>query len=189
MEESVIFKTHDSGAAAPGVAPVSGVVASGVTPVYSAAASGVAPVSGAVAPCVAPVTCVASGVAPSSGVAASDKDTAPMVISEVAVVAAPITPHEFVPGTNIDNSTRQISLSNGNLDAQTHDFGSPSKKFKKPFPVSPSSSKEPSSQTFKRRARPNARRRRQLVAVSRIPLSIWLALVFVQVWTGVFKVC
>ena len=91
---------------------------------------------------------------------ASDKDTAPMVISEVAVVAAPITPHEFVPGTNIDNSTRQISLSNGDLDAQTHDFGSPSKKFKKPFPVSPSSSKEPSSQTFKRRARPNARRRR-----------------------------
>ena len=149
-----------SGATAPGVAPVSGVVASGGTPVYSAAASGVAPVSGAVAPCVAPVTCVASGVAPSSGVAASDKDTAPMVISEVAVVAAPITPHEFVPGTNIDNSTRQISLSNGDLDAQTHDFGSPSKKFKKPFPVFPSSSKEPSSQTFKRRARPNARRRR-----------------------------
>jgi len=149
-----------SGAAAPGVAPVSGVVASGGTPVYSAAASGVAPVSGAVVPCVAPVTCAASGVAPSSGVAASDKDTAPMVISEVAVVAAPITPHEFVPGTNIDNSTRQISLSHGDLDAQTHDFGSPSKKINKPFPVHPSSSKEPSSQTFKRRARPNARRRR-----------------------------
>ena len=33
-------------------------------------------------------------------------------------------------------------------------------KFKKPFPVPPSSSKEPSSQTYKRRARPNARRRR-----------------------------
>jgi hypothetical protein len=31
----------------------------------------------------------------------------------------------------------------------------------------------------------------QLVAVSRIPLSIWLALVFVlsQIWTGVVKVC
>ena len=123
-----------SGAAAPGVAPVSGVVASGGTPVYSAAASGVAPVSGAVVPCVAPVTCVASGVA------ASDKDTAPMVISEVAVVAAPITPHEFVPGTNIDNSTRQISLSHGDLDAQTHDFRlSLKKKIYEPFPVSPSS--------------------------------------------------
>ena len=36
----------------------------------------------------------------------------------------------------------------------------PPKKFKKPFPVPPSSSKEPSSQTFKRRTRPNARRRR-----------------------------
>ena len=36
----------------------------------------------------------------------------------------------------------------------------PQRKFKKPFPVPPSSSKGPSSQTFKRRARPNARWRR-----------------------------
>ena len=34
------------------------------------------------------------------------------------------------------------------------------KKLKKPFPVPRSSSKEPSSQTFERRARPNSRRRR-----------------------------
>ncbi len=73
---------------------------------------------------------------------------------------APITPHEFVPGTNIDDSIRQISLSHGDFDAQTDDFGSPPKKFNKPFPVHPSSSKEPSSETLKRRARPNARRRR-----------------------------
>ena len=86
--------------------------------------------------------------------AVSDKDSALVAISEVA----PITPMRLCP--DIDDSTRQISLSNGDLDAQTHDFGSPSKKFKKPFPVSPSSSKEPSSQTFKRRARPNVRRRR-----------------------------
>ena len=149
------------------------------------------PVSGAVAPCVAPITCVASGVAPSSGVAASDKDTAPMVISEVAVVAAPITPHEFVPGTNIDNSTRQISLSNGDLDAQTHDFGSPSKKFKKPFHVPPSSSKEP----IRRLTRDVIGRMLdgagQLVAVSQIPLSIRLALVLVlsRIWVRFLKMC
>jgi hypothetical protein len=71
-----------------------------------------------------------------------------------------MTPHACVPGTNIDDSTRQISLSHDDFDAQTDDFGSPPKKFKKPFPVPPSSSKEPSSHTFKRRARPNARRRR-----------------------------
>ena len=52
-------------------------------------------------------------------------------------------------------------MSHGDLDAQTDDFGSsPLTKIKKPFPVPPSSSKEPSSQTFKRRARPNVRRRR-----------------------------
>ena len=72
----------------------------------------------------------------------------------------PITPHAFVPGTNIDDSTRQISFSYGDFDAQIDEFGSPPKKLKKPFPVPPSSSKEPSSQTFNRRARPNARRRR-----------------------------
>ncbi len=42
-----------------------------------------------------------------------------MAISEVAVIAAPIAPHEFV--------TRQISLSHGDLDAQRDDFGSPQK--------------------------------------------------------------
>ena len=36
----------------------------------------------------------------------------------------------------------------------------PPNKIKKPLPVPPSGSKEPSSQTYKRRARPNARRRR-----------------------------
>ena len=70
---------------------------------------------------------VTSGVVPDSGVAASDKDSAPVAISEVA----PIIPHAFVPGTNIDDSTRQISLSHGDFDAQTDDFGSPPKKFEK----------------------------------------------------------
>ena len=72
----------------------------------------------------APVACVASGVTPNFVVAASNKDSAPMAISEVAVVAAPIAPNEFVSGTNIDDSTRQISLSHGDLDAQTDKFGS-----------------------------------------------------------------
>ena len=111
--------------------------------------------------------------------AASDKDSAPLAISEVAVVAAPIAAHEFVPGTNIDDLTRRISLSHGDRDAQMDEFGSPLTKIKKPFPVHPSSSKEPSSQTFKRRARPNAQRRRAARRRQRIPLSIWLALVFV----------
>ena len=64
----------------------------------------------------APVACVTSGVTSTFGVASSDKDSAPMAISEVAIVAAPIAsiaPHEFVlfvPYTNIDDSTRQVSL-------------------------------------------------------------------------------
>ena len=60
-------------------------------------------------------------MAPDPGVAASDNDSAPMAISEGAVVAAPIAPHEFVSGTNIDDSTRQITKSHGDLDAQTDD--------------------------------------------------------------------
>ena len=66
---------------------------------------------------------VTSGVVPDPGVAAFDKDSASVAISEVA----PIAPHEFVPGTstNIDDSTRQISLSQGDFDAQTDDFGLP----------------------------------------------------------------
>ena len=119
-----------------------------MAPVFSAAAG------------VAPVDCVTSGVTPTFGVASSDKESAPIAISEVAVVAAPIAAHEFVPGTNIDDLTRRISLSHGDLDAQTYGFGSPLTKIKKPFPVPSSSSKEPSSHTFKRRARPNARWRR-----------------------------
>ena len=93
--------------------PVSGETSSGVAPDPSVIASGVAPF----------VCVVTSGVVPDSGVAASDKDLAPVAISEVA----PITPHAFVPGTNIDDSTRQISLSHGDFDAQTDDFGSPPK--------------------------------------------------------------
>ncbi len=75
-----------------GVSPISGGVASsGVIPVSGEAASGVAPdptkvLCSVVASGVAisgMVTCVAiSGVAPTSGVAASDKDSACMVISE-----------------------------------------------------------------------------------------------------------
>ncbi len=48
-----------------------------------------------------------------------------MTIPEVAVVAAPIAAHELVPGTNIDDSTRQISLSHDDLYAQTDDFVPP----------------------------------------------------------------
>jgi hypothetical protein len=59
--------------------------------------------------------------------AASDKDSALVAIFEVAFVAAPIAPHEFVPGTNIDDSTRQISLSQGDFNAQTDNFGSSKK--------------------------------------------------------------
>ena len=72
------------------MAPDPGVVVSGVAPVVGAAASGMAPSA-----CV-----VTSGVVPDPGVAASDKDSAPVAISEVA----PITPHAFVLGTNIDDS-------------------------------------------------------------------------------------
>ena len=85
------------------------------------------------------------------------------VVSSVkmAVVVAPIAPYDFVPGTDKDSSTRQSSLSHGDLDAQRDDFGSFQRNFKlKPFHVSRGSSKEPCSQTFKRRARPNARQRR-----------------------------
>ncbi len=71
----------------------------------SVVVSNVAPVSSAAASSVAPVACVTSGVTPTFGVAASNKDSAPVAISEVAVVAAP------VPGKNIDNLTRRISLS------------------------------------------------------------------------------
>ena len=82
-------------------------MSSGVTPVYVDAASGVAPDPGVVVSGVILAACVAtSGVAPRFGVAASEKDSAPVAISKVAVVAAPIAPHEFVPGTNIDDSTR-----------------------------------------------------------------------------------
>ena len=64
-----------------------------MTPLSGAASSDVVPVSGVVAFDVAPVSCAAaSGVAPTSGVAASDKDSAPMAISEVAFVAAQIAP-------------------------------------------------------------------------------------------------
>ena len=95
---------------------------------------------------------VASYVTPVSGVVASVK---------MAVVVAPIAPYDFVPGTDKDSSTRQSSLSHGDLDAQRDDFGSFQRNFKlKPFHVSRGSSKEPCSQTFKRRARPNARQRR-----------------------------
>jgi hypothetical protein len=69
----------------------------------------------------------ASGVTPTFGVATSDKDSAPMAISEMAVVAASIEPHEFLPGLNIGDSTGQICSSHGDLDAQTDDFGSPQK--------------------------------------------------------------
>ncbi len=72
---------------------------------------------------------VAFGVVPDPGVAASDKDSAPVAISEVA----PITPHELLPSTNIDDSTRQICLSHGDFDAQTDDFGSPQKSLKSHF--------------------------------------------------------
>ncbi len=66
-----------------------------------------APVSGVADFDVAPVSGVAdSDVTQVSGVVASDKDSAPVAIYEVA----PITPHEFVHGTNIDDSTRQISF-------------------------------------------------------------------------------
>jgi hypothetical protein len=88
------------------------------------------PVSSEAASNVAPVACVASGVTPSFGVAASDKDSAPMVISEVAVVAAPISPHEFVPARHehrqFDSTDKSVTL-HGDLDAQTYDFGSPPK--------------------------------------------------------------
>ncbi len=54
----------------------------------------VAPDPSVVASGVTPFACmVTSGVVPDPGVAASDKDSAPVAISEVA----PITPHEFVP--------------------------------------------------------------------------------------------
>ena len=111
--------------------------------------------------------------------ASSDKESAPMAISKVAVVAAPIAAHEFEPGTNIDDLTRRTSLSHGDFDAQTDDFGSPLTKSKKPVPVHPSSSKEPKSQTLRDALGRMLDVAGQLVAVSRIPLSIWLALVFV----------
>ena len=99
-----------------------------------------------------------------SGVAAFDKFSAPAAISEVV----PIAPHEFVPGTNIDDSTQQITFPHDDLDAQTDNFGSSSKKFQKAIFY-------PSKQTFKIRARPNARQRRraaQLVDVNWIRMSI-----------------
>ncbi len=74
---------------------------------------------------------VASGVAPDPGVVVSDKDSkfysAPVAISEVVIVAAPIAPHECVPYMYIDDPTRQISLLHGDYDATTDDFGSPPK--------------------------------------------------------------
>ena len=48
-----------------------------------------------------------------------------MAISEVTIVAAPIASNEFVPDTNMDDSTRLISLSHGDLDDQTDDFDPP----------------------------------------------------------------
>ena len=59
-----------------------------------------------------------------------------MAIFEVAIVAAPIAPHDFEPGKNIDdNSTEQISLSHGDLDAQTDEMISalPQKNLKSHF--------------------------------------------------------
>ena len=156
--------TPVSGVVAPDVTPVSGVVASGVTPVPGVVASGATPVSGVVASDATPVSGVlASGVTPVSGVVVSGATPVPGVVASVklAVVAAPIAPHVFIPGTDKDSSTRQSSLSHGDLDAQRDDFGSFQRNFKlKPFHVPPSSSKEPCAQTFKRRARPNARQRR-----------------------------
>jgi hypothetical protein len=84
------------------VTPVSGGTSSGVAPDPGVVVSGVAPVVGAAASGVAPSACVVtSGVVPDPGVAAFDKDLAPVAISEVA----PITPHAFVLGTKIDDST------------------------------------------------------------------------------------
>ena len=106
---------------------------------------------------------VAPGANPVSGVVASEATPVSGVVASVklAVVVAPIAPYDFVPGTDKDSSTRQSSLSHGDLDAQRDDFGSFQRNFKlKPFHVSRGSSKEPCSQTFKRRARPNARQRR-----------------------------
>ncbi len=69
------------------------------------------------------------------------------------------------------------------VDAQTDYFGSPPKELK--------AISCPSKQLQRDALGRMLDGAGQLVAVSRIPLSIWLALMFVlsQIWTGVFKVC
>ena len=61
-----------------------------------------------------------SDVTPVPGVVASDVTPVSGVVASVkmAVVVAPIAPYDFVPGTDKDSSTRQSSLSHGDLDAK-----------------------------------------------------------------------
>ena len=106
---------------ASGAAPVASVVVSNVVPVFSAAAG------------VAPVVCVASGVTPTLVWLLRTKSRPPWRYLKWLSLRPQSQPTslEFVPGTNIDYLTRRISLSHGDLDAQTDDFGSPLTNIKK----------------------------------------------------------
>ena len=115
------------------------------------------------------VSCVAPGAATHDMVIGAD-DAAPLVASCAAPGAATIIARHDVPGED-SNSTRKAGSLHGVIEAQTDIFGSYSKTKSKPFTVSSSTPNEPGSQTRKRRARLNARRRfaarcRQMFTVS-----------------------
>ena len=97
----------------------------------------------------------------------------------ISAAAPQISSYWSVPGTKIDDSTRQISLSHGDLDAQRDDFGSPQKKLKSHFLYLQAVLKNQVRRLTRDALGLMLYGAGQLVAVSRIPLSIRLALVFV----------